>query len=207
MSQYFLLQTENYDPLVSLVESLAARLSDNDEVIARLLKVTDSLRLPRTVGDVSTDSHPQDELRYHLDTKYKLSDIQAPDYDDVANVQIRQLLRDNYRLLKIKKQNDTVNEYIFKTLLQYQRFVTTELIPMLRLDFEHSVQQSHRDLRRVLHAKLQVDASLWAKYQEYLQFLQRLFDMFEELTQMLTQLDDERVLLVEAKLEAIRQLM
>lgn len=203
----FLLQTDNYDPLIKLVNQVNEKINKNNQLIETILNTADSLTFPSKLTPLNNDSQSEDELRYHLDMKYKLHEMEAPKFEDVKDPMMKQLLIDNYKLLQIKKINQVVNVSLFNIVRQYEEFIGQTLIPMLREDFGKEASRGYVSLTKIVDNKLQANEVLWQRYNDYIIQLQRLFDLFNQLSSMLQLLDSNAVVELESKLIAIESLI
>lgn len=220
----FLLQTENTDPLVKTVQKLNDQIIKNDQLISNLLETSDSLKFPKfdqdgNIQEENSDnkvmdepdkpSHNKssfDELRYHLDTKYRLPEIECPDFNQVENPRIRQLLADNYRLLTIYNIKKTYNRELVKILKKYQHVLMNELIPSLGNYNYRYTSNTLDQFQQILETKLLHDQLVYSHYIRYSEYLQRFYDLLHELMVILNCMDSN-LPGIEAKLLALDSLM
>lgn len=187
----YLLQTDNYTPLVDLIAQLHGHIARNDALIAHILTSVDSFALSNAKQESS------DELRYFLDSKYHLDSM-----PDVVNEgPYTDLMNDIHKLTNISTKNQQVNLQLFEIIKTYEIFITTNLVPQLRADSERIMAVQTRDFRRVCEFKHELTSKTYEKYQIYIEYLERLKLMFEKLGKMVEQMDGMAE--VEEKLEAI----
>lgn len=207
-TNYFLLQTENTDPLVHTIDKLTLQIDANDKLITNLLETTDTLRFPDFTND---QWHPTkseesfDELRYHLDTKYGLLEMPAPEFD-TENPRIRQLLSDNYKLLMLYKQKQTFNQELAKILRKYQQVLMVELVPSLGRFNQAQTTETFKQFYQIADNKLNHDKLVYEHYVHYTYYLQRIYQVLHQLLDLLNMVDLD-LPGVEAKLIALESLI
>lgn len=199
----YLLQTDNYGPLVDLIDRLHRHISDNDALISRILRTADTVGQPLAKHDSS------DELRYFLDSKYHLNSMPDLAVDEAVGVPQyhRQLLQDIYKLTAISSRNQAVNRQLFEIIKTYEIFITTSVIPQLRTDSERIVRRELQDLKRVCEFKHTTGVMVYEKYQIYVEYLEKLRRMFGQLLALLEGLETREIGEIEKRLVAIDELV
>lgn len=191
-NNYFLLQTENTDPLIKAVDKLNRQVSDNDKSISKLLQTSDKLTFPKFDPPVTNSKESSqerfDELRYHLDTKYKLLDLKSPEFQ-CANPRILQLLSDNYKLLVLYKMKQQYNRELAKVLRRYQQVLTVDLIPSLGNYNYNQSSKTFSQFGQIVENKLAHDQLVYDHYVYYTQFLQKFYDLLHKLIDLLNSMD------------------
>lgn len=222
----FLLQTDNNEPLVEFIEKLTYKVDNNEKVIKEVVEKFDSLKFPQELqGSKHNSSHStnkngdehkiaenyrgeEDELRHHLDSKYQLQKMGYPkEFDEVQNGWVKQLLIDNYKLIKIKQSKRITNYKLLTILDDYRNFINKDLLPSIRKDFKALVDQETGNFDRVLKYKLSVNEKVWSEYNSYLNTLQRIFELLHSLLTLLDSLDSDVMQNLEMKLSALEDLI
>ncbi|GEQ68461.1 hypothetical protein JCM33374_g2129 [Metschnikowia sp. JCM 33374] len=155
--------------------------------------------------EATTEDDVNDYLRNHLDVNLKIGSIpfEETKFSGIKNSRIRQLLIDNYRLLRIKESKQAENAYLWRTYETYEQLLTQVIIPKLTQDV------SGENIGRVLAAKVvcleqkfPLEDEVWKAYCEYVDQLEtvrvntwKLFDLLsghlhsEEMERIATQVN------------------
>lgn len=190
---YFFLKTENYEPLVQLLDKLIYKINENQKTINRLTtKIDHDFKFPQkftTDSETPVETHQKlvDKL---LNDKYQFDKITKFDdqFQDIKNDRIRQLKIDNEKLKYLKKVNNFKNNELLKIYEDYEVFLIDRILPNLRDDiFDYNKLQFEKIKEVELPDKTQQQEQLWQNYHKYFEFLQNLLLLSHKIIGMLDQ--------------------
>lgn len=175
----FFLKTENYQPLINLVNRFSNKIEENQAIIANLTNIIDNkFKLPDQLNESITPSIPTNQelpLSDFLSKKYHLDQIKIEDdFLEEPNPK-RQLMIEIEKLKKIKKINDYKNKELFKIYKDYELLIITKILPSLRKDILVYNQNYLKSLKQdKLPLKFDRKTKLWSNYVEYVNSLRKL---------------------------------
>lgn len=216
---YFLLKTENYQPLLELVDQLTVKLQENQNSIDRLVGQIDNNFAFPTLPD-NDDSAPEailtdaetDPLRSLLNQKYRLDEMELADehqFDHIENTRIRGLLVDNEKLRIIKAQKVSKNAQLFDIYREYELFIVETILPALRKDiYEHTAAQLQGIKDQEVPAKFSKVDLLWKRYLDYIGMMHNLVTLCHRLIAVLdVEVNDNEIRVLRVKVEIINNLV
>lgn len=207
----FLLNTESYDPLFDLVERLTKTVQKNGDIIGRLTDVVDAkFAYPLIPDEESAKKEAQDEqakgesadeakasttgpdesrddfLRHHLDETLQLKQIEVTQFDNVENRELRQLLIDNFRLMKVRDGKRRFNGELLRIYKTYEELLMELVLPQLAQDVNnYNVECIQRMKTEELETKLSCDAGVWLAYSKYLEQMEKAKQVTELMLQVM----------------------
>lgn len=182
-SFYFLLKTENVQPLIETVNEFSDQIKLNQVTINSISNQIDSeFKYPNTAGDTTDGT---DTIRYLILQKYKLDDIPAETKDHVfhENPRINQLIKDNFSLANLKKQSVFKNQQLLKIIFDYESLIIEQILPSLRNDLNSYKNPNYVDL------KFNAVNEIYTRYSMNIEYLTKLIELFSGLFQFLNQYD------------------
>ncbi|CAH2353563.1 hypothetical protein CLIB1423_11S02586 [[Candida] railenensis] len=213
-SSFFLLQTENFEPLLKLIDSLNHKIAENQDIIDRLTKVIDHKfdypDIDKRIEEIKTPAaEHEDILSLFLQEKYKLDQIRIP--SDVGRSEVprvAQLRKDIARLKILRDSNSAKNQQLFQIIQDYEMFIVSDVLPKMREDIERYRAQSFSDIKlRQLDEKTSAESKLWSNYTLYVEQLNRLIIACEKLSNLMEEeIDGEEIRILEQKLRVIHQI-
>lgn len=186
----FLLNTENYEPLFNIVKQLTEGIRENEKILARIAQAVDenvrypllpSVEIKDSVGKESAESSRSEEeerddpLRNIFNQKFSANSVgEVHQFDDVENLELRQLLCDNYKLLQIKKAKAEKSRQLLEIIHEYESLLLHEVIPTLARDSsERNLENLSNIQREEVYQKLKAQESLWSAYGNYVSFVDK----------------------------------
>jgi hypothetical protein len=182
---YFLLKTENIQPLVKTIDEFAKQIDQNQATINAITKHIDTKFLLPNDDETENPDDQNDPLRYILNQKYHLKgpeDEKSPVYH--KNPKINQLIKDNIHLAKLKQQKLYKNNQLLQTIHDYESFIVEQILPCLREDL---VGMDSPDF---VNYKYSIVREIYARYNMNLHYLSKLIDLFHGMFEFLKQYDD-----------------
>ncbi|CAN3373804.1 hypothetical protein DIURU_004320 [Diutina rugosa] len=191
---YFLLKTENVQPLVSVLDELSHQLQANHELLAKVTAQADALTFPDLVAPPPPSS-PKPEadsansgLNYLLNQKYKLDEIVARNtktYSDDATVD--RLHKEIEALAAIYEGKRKRNQQMVKIIHEYEELIMETILPALRKD----VLATDSDIdHRLVESKFAMVDAVYRRYVANVECLSRLIDVGRRLMAVLETYDD-----------------
>lgn len=196
-----LLNTESYEPVHRLVAELSASVEENSRLIAGIAAVADAEFGP---------TEAEDPLRAHLDSKYKLLELEngEEEFAGVVNPRLRQLLTDNYKLGMLVRLKQQQNKELFAVYGEYEELITTTVVPALAAETaNYNLAKLDELHRRYLSEKIPADEKVWRKYQCYVDNLERIRRSVQVLMGVMETLDDKHTVRLREQLMAVEQLV
>lgn len=223
----FLLNTENYEPLVHLVADLNRKIKENEAIIGRITLVVDShlrfpdlpVKLPSSVdstGEADDDLDPIDDqeekgdyLRHFLDLKYNLSEMEEDGIPELENQELRQLIVDNVKLIKIRRAKEEKNRQLLVIYQKYELLLAEVILPTLSNQVsEYNIKCIQKMITTEADLKLESNARVWDRYAQYMGNLEKTYELVRKMQDVLDcQLDNEAFQKVELQLTIVEQLM
>lgn len=216
---YFLLKTENYQPLLELVDQLTAKIKENQSSIDRLVNQIDgNFAFPilpdnsDSTPNTGLEKHQSDPLKSLLNQKYNLDEIRITDerqFDHIENVKIRSLLIDNEKLRTIKAQKISKNNQLFEIYKEYELFIIETILPALRKDiYQYNAAQLQTIKDQEVEAKFEKVDSFWNRYSAYIGTMHNLVTLCHRLIAVLdVELNQNEIRLLQVKIEIINNLV
>lgn len=182
---YFLLKTENIQPLVETIDEFSKQIEENQATINAITNHIDTrFKLPNSDKTELPDDD-SDPLRYILNQKYQLD---ASDDENSTvyhkNPKIDRLIKDNIKLAKLKQQKLYKNNQLLVTIHEYESFIIEQVLPCLRKDL---VGMDGPDF---VEYKYSIVSKIYARYNMNLHYLAKLIDLFHGMFEFLKQYDD-----------------
>lgn len=213
-SSFFLLQTENFEPLLKLIDSLNSKIVENQDTIDRLTNAVDHKfdypDVDKKIEEVKAPAaEHEDILSLFIQEKYKLDQIKIP--SDVGQSEIprvAQLRKDIARLKILRDSNSEKNKQLFQIIQDYEMFIVSDVLPKMRQDIERYRAHLFLDIKlRQLDEKTSAESKLWSNYALYVEQLNRLIIACEKLgTLMEEEIGGEEVRILEQKLRIVHQI-
>lgn len=229
----FLINTENYDTLNSLVKQLESQVKSNEAVLGRIANIADhTLRYPDLVvseqpqaadksgkpgnGDtenieIVTADGDGDELRHYLDSKYKLDQMKREDqqFAEVENPKLRQLLSDHAKLQQILNAKKRVNGQLLQIYMKYDQLLREVILPKLGQDISRAnIERIQHIGKHDVETKLGAEQRLWNKYHQYVGVLEKVKMVNHALLRILDgYLDQADIQRLEAQLRILHELV
>lgn len=211
---YFFLKTENYEPLVQLLDKLVYKINENQKIIKRLTTQIDyKFAFPQTYTDekpTTVEAHTKlvDKLlndKYHFDEITKFDDM----FKDIENETIRQLKIDNEKLKYLKKVKIFKNNELLKIYEDYDVFLVDRVLPPLRDDINNYNKQQSTKIKTVeLTDKTNQQEDLWRSYNTYVEFLHKLLVLSNKIVGLLEhQLKDEQYIQTSQNIAVLNNLI
>ncbi|CAK7904826.1 hypothetical protein CAAN1_20S00760 [[Candida] anglica] len=225
-SNFFLLQTENFEPLLKLIDQLSLKVEENQEIIERITKKIDGefdfpeykpIKLEEdgiekngTTTTKKNKAASPDILRLFLNDKYKLDQIKIDETggnQKGENDTIRGLRNDIARLRKLRDSNSKKNKDLYQIILDYEMFVVKDILPRIREDIARYQQESTQDIReQQMVAKFTSESKLWEDYNSYVEHLDRLVLACHRLTEMTDVVNSREMSILEQKLAILNEI-
>lgn len=212
---YFFLKTENYEPLVQLLDKLVYQINENQRIIKRLTTQIDyKFTFPQqcTSDEKPTATEPHKTLvdkllidKYHFDEITKFDDM----FKDIENETIRQLKVDNEKLKYLKKVKIFKNNELLKIYEDYEVFLVDRVLPPLRDDINnYNKEQSTRIKTEELTDKTNQQEDLWKSYNDYVEFLHKLLQLSNKIVGLLEhQLKDAQYVQISQNIAVLNNLI
>lgn len=208
----FLLNTENYDPLVNIVKQITQSIRENEKILSRLtIEVDERTRYPGLPATGERDNGKQeivndqsdqpfqvteanDYLRVTLDRKFKDNGVSEVDeFNDVENPVLRRLLSDNYRLLRIKRAKEESYRQLLHINREYERLLADVIIPALAKDVSTQNAANIKHIKESeVDLKLKAQLDVWTSYVTHLELLEKSTSLVKTLYETLEATLDSR---------------
>lgn len=202
------LNAENYDRIFDTIKEFNLVIEEREQSIRRIVnKVDTEIKYPAAPAETSREDN--DSFRNLLDNKYKLSTMDDGElFQHVEDGHIRQLLRDNYKLTKIRAGMVQENSGLLAVHQQYRDLLLNVLLPEL------SKSVCGRNEARLIKmrdsgvlVKLGADKMLWDKYCEYLESLTAARELAGTILKTYADyLDDDQMVRLTLQLEIVNKL-
>lgn len=205
---YFLLKTENTEPLASIITHVTNQLHTNEQKIQRLSEFVDTQlkSLPKSLLSPSTISYLKevaiengheavdddfvessvkvnlaDPLRYHLESKYSVKPL-AENTDSTAAQRIASLQSDISQLKQIQKAKLLSNSQLYEILQEYENSILFVILPLLRDRLgEFSKLLSSDKMKRAVDWRFEGLDGVYKLYLRNVEMLLRLVGAFKVL--------------------------
>ncbi|KAL7666218.1 Uncharacterized protein ABC855_g1812 [[Candida] zeylanoides] len=216
---FFLLQTENLEPLLGAIGKLKAQIGANQSVLAKVTSSIDEFGFPAGAGagagagacDAPVDV---DVLSVFLNDKYHLDKLQL-NSETVASIdavcaqrppRVRRLMEDIARLERLRRDNSRKNHQLHEIILECELFLAAEVLPRLQRVAAQRRATAGEAQRRSAVSQLDGDAAVWAKYSQYMTQLHRVTQAGRQLCQLTKNLESGEMAALEQQLAAARRL-
>ncbi|ODV81205.1 uncharacterized protein CANTADRAFT_32435, partial [Suhomyces tanzawaensis NRRL Y-17324] len=190
-SYYFLLKTENIQPLIDVVDQITRQINTNQATIQRLTRYVDErVKFPELELEHTSEparEEPTDPLRYLLKEKYSLDTMsltknETKELEKIANSRIRQLVLDNIKLQRIQHGNRIKNQALARVVQDYESLIVETILPPLRQELlelgDGGLDSSARHYMDVKYDKIE---RIYGRYVANLEALQNLTGVVERL--------------------------
>lgn len=191
---YFLLKTENVQPLVNVLDELLVQLKANHELLAKVTAQADALTFPDLVATPQANrttlaaSDGNGGLNYLLNQKYRLDEIVARNHKTYSDdPEVDRLEKEIEALAGIHQAKRRRNQQMVKIIHEYEEFIMETILPALRKDV--LATGSEIDNRLVESKYAMVDA-VYRRYVANVDCLSRLIDVGRQLMTVLDKYDD-----------------
>lgn len=182
-SFYFLLKTENIQPLIDTVDEFSHQIELNQ---ATINSISTQIDLENTSSNPEKDnSEEKDMIRYLLLQKYKIEDVSIESSQHLyhKNPKINQLIHDNIRLAKLRREGAYKNQELLKIIYDYESLIIEQILPALRNDLSFYKNPNYVDL------KFTAVNEIYSRYNINIQYLTKIIKLFSGLFKFLNQYD------------------
>ncbi|RCK59589.1 hypothetical protein Cantr_07593 [Candida viswanathii] len=170
---YFLLKTENLNPLIDAINQITQEITHNQTIIDSLSTTITKETGKSTEDDVAVS----DPLHYLLEQKYNLPKPAVP--SDSRESYAQNLRDDITHLRRIQRQKKNRNRELVKILEKYQDEISNVLLPGLRVLIGELLSSKNEMVRVVEDMKN--DVVLNEVYDDYLKYVRFVWGVFEKL--------------------------
>lgn len=214
---FFLLQTENLEPLLGAIGKLKAQIDANQSVIARLTSAIDAFEFPAGAsagagaGEAPVDV---DVLSVFLNDKYHLDKVEL-ESETLAQIEavsaqrpprVRRLMEEIARLERLRRDNSRKNHQLHLIILECELFLAAEVLPRLQNVAAQRRAATCGAQRRQAAAQLDGNAAVWELYLQYMAHLDRLTQTGRRLCRLTRILESGEMAALEQQLAATRRL-
>lgn len=207
----FILNTESYDPLYDLVRRLSKSVEENSDIIGRLTKVVDvNLKYPTVPGTDTATPKREDPLRNFLEENLNLKAVSVDGrFDDIQNLELRQLLEDNYRLMKVRDAKTRLNAELISIYKAYEQLLLEVVLPQLARDvYENNAKCAERMMGSDLDTREKSEGETWLVYLTYVEKLEQTRSVTQKLLEVMdAHLGSEEVARLELQLTIVKDLI
>lgn len=161
-------------------------------------------------GSNQTHDDTNDYLRYFLDTQLKCGDVAIDEsrFEAVENPQVKQLLIDNYRLLKLRRLRRQANATLWSTVQTYQKLLDTIIIPTLMRDVgNQSIDQITLLKTQLTTQSVPEVSQMWDVYQLYIKELEEVKLFASQMTQLIDHLQSGKLDRMAMELDIVQKLL
>ena len=188
---YFLLKTENLNPLIDAINQISEEITHNQTILDSLSSTiikenTLSSSSSSTTTTTNGNNIINDPLHYLLEQKYNLPKRS----NKLKNSQeyIEYLLNDINKLKKIQYQKKLRNKELYKILNKYQDEIINNLLPGLR-QLINDILINKNNMIKLLEDKKNhvVINQIYNDYLNYVRFVWNVFDKLKTLCELMNQ--------------------
>lgn len=164
------------------------------------------------IKEQTFDAQPVDALRYLLNQKYRLDEMEVEPQDGPPR--IRQLKADILRLAKIQQSKRSKNRELFKILQEYESFIMEKILPSLRSEVVSLTSLLTKDSNNLsildrMDDKFSKLGEVYEKYNQNIVSLMVVVNAYHKLLKYLDLNDESYAVLHQqfASIEALRALI
>ncbi|MCP8717219.1 MAG: hypothetical protein M5E90_07345, partial [Asgard group archaeon] len=187
---YFLLKTENLNPLIDAINQISEEITHNqtilDSLSSTIIKENTLSSSSSTTTTTNGNNIINDPLHYLLEQKYNLPKRS----NKLKNSQeyIEYLLNDINKLKKIQYQKKLRNKELYKILNKYQDEIINNLLPGLR-QLINDILINKNNMIKLLEDKKNhvVINQIYNDYLNYVRFVWNIFDKLKTLCELMNQ--------------------
>ena len=179
---YFLLKTENLNPLIDAINQISEEITHNQTIIDSL---SSTIIKENTISSATT-STINDPLHYLLEQKYNLP--KRSNKLNNSQEYIEYLLNDINKLKIIQNQKKLRNKELYKILNKYQDEIINKLLPGLR-QLINDILINKNNMIKLLEDKKNhvVINQIYNDYLNYVRFVWNIFDKLKILCELMNQ--------------------
>ncbi|CAX40162.1 conserved hypothetical protein [Candida dubliniensis CD36] len=199
---YFLLKTENIEPLIDIVNRINQEINDNQKLIHSLcLQIDNHGKFPKTISNLNTNtktntnpslvSSIDDPLRYLLEYKYNITSNPTPNNNNnggggAEDDYKQSLINDINQLRQLQQNKHLKNQQLLSIIDDYEQEIIIEILPGLRKLIKHDYYNDNDDnniqgrqgcQKDILLVKKQfflINKLIYEKYQLYIKRIYKL---------------------------------
>ena len=221
---YFLLKTENIEPLIDIVNRINKEINDNQNLIHSLcLQIDNHGKFPDTIAS-STNTNTNDNsstsiddpLRYLLEEKYNITRSPNPSLTNTTtNLEDykQSLINDITQLRQLQQSKNLKNRQFLSIIEDYEQELNTFILPNLRnliinnLDSnKHQKSKKSKTSKDILLIRKQffmIEKLIYEKYEKYIIRLWKLIKFIKLLNKFMIKLKQQQ--LKQKQLEMIQE--
>lgn len=221
---YFLLKTENIEPLIDIVNRINKEINDNQNLIHSLcLQIDNHGKFPDTIAS-STNTNASDNsstsiddpLRYLLEEKYNITRSPNPSLTNTTtNLEDykQSLINDITQLRQLQQSKNLKNRQFLSIIEDYEQELNKFILPNLRnliinnLDSnKHQKSKKSKTSKDILLIRKQffmIEKLIYEKYEKYIIRLWKLIKFIKLLNKFMIKLKQQQ--LKQKQLEMIQE--
>lgn len=168
-------KNENSNPLKDVGKNSLYEESANSSNGSLNSEISESSIL-KAYGEDVTEPPMEDYLRNHLDVNLQVGSVPYDEtmFEHVKNSRMRQLLVDNYRLLRIKERKQAENKELWGIFKTYEQLLTEVVIPKLSLDINGgNILRIEAARAACIDQKFPLEDEVWQTYCKYIEHLEK----------------------------------
>lgn len=190
---YFLLKTENLNPLIDAINQITDEITNNQIIIDSLSTtiINENSIITKTTTTINEDSRINDPLHYLLEQKYNLLksklELELNGENNLKEYK-ENLLNDIKQLKLIQLQKKIKNKELFKILNKYNDEIINLLLPGLRQLIGNLLNNKYLMIKLLQDKKNDIVLNqIYNDYLKYVEFIWKIFDKLKILCELMNQ--------------------